>query len=176
MGMRKKAKLSLGMRLPPPTAQRMLVELQRQVLHDPEEDYRIETAFRDLLEYKGVLNYMIVTIVAPGRNVVAGVLANTETGLWLLDYPLLRPVLGGVWNEWVRFDIDRSSRDAFVTVGFTLYDGATPIGQRLQTGRALVDAELTGGHFYGFRIEPFLSFATESIQQFGVPSSAHRVP
>jgi hypothetical protein len=177
MRRKRSAALPLGMQMPPPTAQQAIVDLGKLVMLDQDEGHRVETLLRDDLDYGGdALNYTEVTVVADHRNIVGAVLATTEYGIWLFDYPQCRRITGAIWNRWVRFDVLRVPNCNFVTVGFSLYDGEMPITERLKREELLGEAELTGGHLYALKIEPFLQFATDSIERFGVPATAHRVP
>jgi hypothetical protein len=169
------AKLPRGLRLAPPTAQRALVDIGKEILEEDNAG-RVRALIREHLGgYQGGLNQIAMTVVAPNRNIVAGVIGYTESGLWLFDYPHVRPVAGGVWNEWVRFDV-AGGPDSFATIGFSIYDADMPIGDRLRKDSILSESELTGGHLYTFRVVPFLNLALDSIERFGVPNSAHRVP
>jgi hypothetical protein len=161
------------MRLPPPTAQEMLVDLEKFISENPENAAYVESRLKKFWSPENEFRFAMVTIVQPG-HLVPAVLCAAESGMWLFDLPDCNPIIGCIWDSWVRFDV--APTKVFVTVGYTLYSGDIAIEERLKMGELLKAGELTGGHLYALQFEGFLKYITSKVNQFGVPTSAHELP
>ena len=152
---RKSAKLSLGMRWAPPSAQRILVALEEKYRNDKGFVEALWNTFAaELPDRMEDVSFIMAVTVHPGRMVNSAAIARAPSGFWIFEPISGQFVDGCPWEALVRFDVALGA--PFSTVGFAYYDGETPIDERLQQGGLLQSDELTGGHFYMGRAPDFL--------------------
>ena len=168
-------KLSLGLRKPPPTAERMLLTLESEWERGGSLREFVKSMIQTQFPNEEAETFFVFgALVQPGRNVVGINVVASPSGLWLFDCMQVGPPsMGCKWAALVRFDVRPYGK--FATVGISFYDGGLDIAKRLQMGTKLAPHELSGGYFYCL-LSPFLAGVRERLSARGVPSNAHSVP